>query len=401
MEFKNLDLAGKLDNYLLSKRVVEKEEREEKYGKIRDKFFASDAGSCGRKIAYEFFGLKKKILDARTLRILENGNFLQRRYSKYFKEMGVWENEELSVNTADNEEIPFFLSARTDIIINYKKLFEDVFGKYEKENPELDDLALVELKSINTWGFKGKDGVGTGSPKLDHLYQLMIYMWLTGIHQGWILYEDKNEQDMVAIPVVYDERVLFGSGDERSKGLIAELEKLAEMIEQKIVPPRCPEANEEKFPCFWKRGQCDFYDHCWNPDHNGEAIPIVEEGEGIEIDGIWYDPNNITLEDLKKLKEKLIKAPVTATVETSESKTKKKEEKPVVTESTPEDSTTEKEKKIKRVTPEKSINCTNCDNIIKYKRAKNGCVTCKKCKFVVSVVDVKEGTLKAVKGGKS
>ncbi len=304
MDFKNFNLTEKIDGYLLERRAKDILERQEKYGKVRDKFFASDSGSCKRKIAYEFYGLPKKTIDARTIRILENGNFLQSRYSKYFKDLGVWVNEELPFNTMDREDVPFFLAGRTDIIINYKKLFPEFFGEYTKEKEEINDLAIVEMKSINTWGFKGKDGVGeAGQAKLDHLYQLMLCMWLTGIHQGWIVYEDKNEQDTVAIPVVYDERILFGSGDERSKGIVNELEELAEQIEQKIIPPRTPEANVNKFPCKWKRGHCDFYDHCWNPEHNGEIIPIIETG--VEIDGEWFDPENITMEDLKKLKEKI------------------------------------------------------------------------------------------------
>lgn len=266
-----MDLTQRIDELLVERDKQRKEDRVRTHGTGRNSFYVSDAGKCPRKIAYEYYELPKSQLDGRVLRILENGNFLQDRYSAYFKELGVWVAEEVPVSTEAMDDVPILIRGRADILINAAKLFDET-GTYDKTEPPLEDLAIVEMKSINTWGFKSvvKDNL----PKTDHYYQLMLYLWLTGIPRGWVLYEDKNDQSMVAIPVAYDERVIYGS-EGRSKGLLQELEEVAQTLEAGEVPTRCAEAKPDKFPCKWKSGQCDFYDHCYDPAHNGRESKAV------------------------------------------------------------------------------------------------------------------------------
>jgi hypothetical protein len=263
-----MNLQKAVDQYLLERRAGEQAERLETYGENRDHFYFSELGKCKRKIAYEFFGLPKQTLAPRTLRILENGEYLQSRYSDYFKKMGIWVAEEVPYTTAELEDCPWAGSGRADIIINVGKLENP---EYDKEKPDLEDLAIIEMKSINTWGFSKV--VKENMPERDHYLQIQSYMWLSGIHKGWVVYEDKNDQTNAFIPVEYDKMAIFGSGDGRILGVVNEFTKLAEMIEKQEVPTRCPEAKAEGFPCKWKSGQCDFYDHCYDPEHHGNYIP--------------------------------------------------------------------------------------------------------------------------------
>jgi DNA-directed RNA polymerase subunit RPC12/RpoP len=46
----------------------------------------------------------------------------------------------------------------------------------------------------------------------------------------------------------------------------------------------------DRFPCSWKSGSCSYYEHCWNPEHNGE---LVEAKEIITIGGKEFDLNNL------------------------------------------------------------------------------------------------------------
>jgi len=145
------DLSAKIDEFVLWREKSRQNERTAKYGEQRSSFYVSEIGKCPRKIAYEFFGLPKSEMNARTLRLLENGNYLQARYSDYFKQMGVLVNEEVSMSTADDETVPFVLAGRLDMIINQSKLFG---VSHDEQNLSVADLAIVEMKSINTWGFR-------------------------------------------------------------------------------------------------------------------------------------------------------------------------------------------------------------------------------------------------------
>ncbi|RUM82852.1 MAG: hypothetical protein DSZ18_04070, partial [Candidatus Thioglobus sp.] len=73
------------------------------------------------------------------------------------------------------------ISGRMDYVIKHKE--------YSK--------AVVELKSINTRGFKAL----LDKPKPDHLIQLQIYLHLSKIEHGMVLYENKNDQQVKAFVV--------------------------------------------------------------------------------------------------------------------------------------------------------------------------------------------------------
>lgn len=296
-----LDIMEKIDQFVIQRDKTRQAERAERYGgSDREAFYVSEAGKCPRKVAYDFFGMPRKQMAGRVLRLLENGDYLQSRYSKYFKDMGVWLAEEVSVNVADREDVPFNLSGRLDIVINARKMADPTFTG----DPTVDEMAIIEMKSINTWGFK--DVAADLQPQPEHYLQIMIYMWLTGIHQGWVLYEDKNDQTAVACPVTYDERVIYGKGTEdgRGMGIVQEFMALAEVIEGKKVPERCSNANQSKFPCKWKSDQCDYYDHCWNPAHDGYLVP--KKQELIEVAGRTFNlnalPDGVTKEKVMEMK---------------------------------------------------------------------------------------------------
>lgn len=58
---------------------------------------------------------------------------------------------------------------------------------------------VVEIKSMNTFQFKKATGHPSGEK------QLKFYMWLTGIRNGFVLCEDKNDQNFKIFIVEYKE----------------------------------------------------------------------------------------------------------------------------------------------------------------------------------------------------
>ena len=289
----NFNLEKEVNNFILEERLKQVEQREEKYGSGRGGFFVTDAGKCPRQVFYDFkVPEKRESPDAHSIRRMDVGNYIEKRWEHYFTEMGLLTSSQNSVNTKNAPEVPFVMYGRFD------------FKIADHEGLEY----IVELKNVNTWGFKATQQ--EGRPKLDHYYQLQLYMWMTGIHRGWLIYEDKNDQSTEYFYIEYDPRVVHG--DEKVKGLIHELYELAVLIDEEKTPERCADAKPDGFPCKWKSGQCGYYNFCYDPNHNGiigNTQQQVEQPKPIEpvlftlgdreID-LANLPEDLTLKDVEK-----------------------------------------------------------------------------------------------------
>ena len=147
-------------------------------------FYPSNLGNpCNRMLYLAYNGLlPHQFIEPTLQRIFDCGDSLGLRYEKYFEQMGLLISAESPVKCADP-----VISGRMDYVIKHKE-----HGK-----------AVVELKSINTRGFKAL----LDKPKPDHIIQLQIYLHLSKIEHGIVLYEDKNDQQVKAFVVNYDEKV--------------------------------------------------------------------------------------------------------------------------------------------------------------------------------------------------
>ena len=146
-------------------------------------FHPSQVGQpCDRLLYLGYNGL----LEAYTIvpklaRIFGCGSALENRVSKYFNDMGLELEREVPV-TFDYPPI----SGRIDFIIDH--------GEYGP--------MPVELKSINNAGFNKL----TSSPKPEHLVQLQLYLALWPVEYGTVLYENKDNQDLKAFLVKYEQK---------------------------------------------------------------------------------------------------------------------------------------------------------------------------------------------------
>jgi len=153
------------------------------------KFHPSSIGSCVRQIVYTMLGTEVEPHEPRLMRVFECGHSMHERFERWFGELGIQIAPELVLDENSPDETiarkcrELNVSGRTDSVI--------IIG---------DKLYLVELKSANSNMFKYQ----LKQPKVQHLWQLQIYMYLTNIHEGFLLYEDKNTQELKEFYIKYD-----------------------------------------------------------------------------------------------------------------------------------------------------------------------------------------------------
>ena len=147
-------------------------------------FYPSNLGNpCNRMLYLAYNGLlPSQFIEPTLQRIFDCGDYLGHRFEKYFEQMGILLATESPVRCDDP-----VISGRIDFIFKHKEHAQ----------------AVVELKSINDRGFKAL----LDKPKADHLIQTQIYLHLSKIDYGFVLYENKNNQEVKAFAVNYDPKV--------------------------------------------------------------------------------------------------------------------------------------------------------------------------------------------------
>ena len=218
------------------------------------KFYPSSVGKCLRAIVYQMQGYKAQEADARFLFICDNGTYFHERLEALFDTTGLLIAPEVSFKMPELR-----LSGRTDAIIknflehessnNIIKLYKE-----DKETQKQDllyegsdnDIIIVELKSINDSGFNYLDRKG---PKEAHVMQLMLYMHLTGIKQGMLLYENKNDQKLKEFFIGYDSVL--------AEKIMKKIHLANKHVDEKTLPPK--EYEPSDFECRY----CEYRNLCW------------------------------------------------------------------------------------------------------------------------------------------
>jgi hypothetical protein len=119
--------------------------------------------------------------DSRTLRIFDNGHCVHGRLQRYLKEAGILLEDEVPVA---NEE--YEIRGHTDGIIEFN-----------------GTTGILEIKSMNARNF-----YSAYEPKPEHLVQVNVYMFCTGIPRACLLYECKDDQQLKEFFVKQDPAVL-------------------------------------------------------------------------------------------------------------------------------------------------------------------------------------------------
>ena len=122
------------------------------------------------------------------------------------------------------------------------------------------DVEILEIKTINSWGFKSVDPITGGKPKVEHVAQVQAYMWMSGLKRARILYVKKDlsvgpDEVMCEHVVERDESII-----ESIKDMLVEC---AQVIDGEYVgvPPRLDECRTKSSP---RAKYCVAQKHCFD-----------------------------------------------------------------------------------------------------------------------------------------
>lgn len=143
----------------------------------RGTYSASSLNSCVRRQQFTFLGMPDVWNNPKTNGILQNGTFMHIR----------WQMAGLTEGWMKAAEVP--------VGHNHMRL------SGTQDGVAYNDY-VVELKSINTYGFSS---VNTFGPKEGHEEQVGTYVAATGAPGAVIIYEDKNTQEFKEFVYTRDE----------------------------------------------------------------------------------------------------------------------------------------------------------------------------------------------------
>jgi len=145
------------------------------------RYYPSEVGSCLRKLFYSYKYPKE--VDAEMLKVFETGNIM---HGFVVEVLSSERNKEVELLKS---EIPFKIEVE-DFIISGR----------------VDDLILIRAsgKNVLVEVKSTKDISFIKTPRMNNVMQLMFYMEATGVHNGVILYIDKNNLKSKVFVVEFD-----------------------------------------------------------------------------------------------------------------------------------------------------------------------------------------------------
>ena len=219
-------------------------ETQERVGLHASALIKGDKDFCLRQqvLSLIYRQLQGEQLSVGLKRIFEEGNAIHEKWQRLFIRAGYSNPNDLDVTQFNKK---YRISFTPDIIC---------------EVPEFYNGKMVgELKSVNTYQFQKM----TRHPSA--WKQLQWYMFLTGIHKGFVLSEDKNTQDIKIEVYDYDPEVVATFID-RAEEIKYRYNKV--MKEHKMVK-RPSNANS---PDCKRCSACAMRNACWNINGGGERI---------------------------------------------------------------------------------------------------------------------------------
>jgi len=192
------------------------------------RYYPSEVGSCMRKLWYSYKYPQE--IDSDLRKIFEAGNIIhgfvvEVLKSEKNKDVKLLESEiPFKIETGD-----FTISGRVDDLV-----FVNLSGKN----------VLIEVKSTKDVSFVKK-------PQTSHVTQLMFYMEATGVHNGIILYVDKNNLKSKVFEVEFDHQ--------KAAEIFDRFKSLHEHLKEDRVPtPEAKRAVDMEWMCRF----CEYREKC-------------------------------------------------------------------------------------------------------------------------------------------
>lgn len=191
------------------------------------RYFPSEIGSCMRKVWFSY--KKPKETEADLVRIFETGNILhdfvvEVLRSERTPEVELLENEFPFKIQVDN----FLVAGRVDDLILVK-----LSGK----------KVLIEVKSTRSLKY-------IDNPMQRHVIQLQFYMHATGVHDGMLLYIEKNTLQTKWFDLRYDKKIVDNA--------IKRFKQLHKALNANKMPGAEAKISGDEWMCRY----CPYFDEC-------------------------------------------------------------------------------------------------------------------------------------------
>ena len=191
-------IGGTKELFIISKleRLFDAEfNREDRTGLHASNILASEKDFCYRELVLSFYYKKRKEeLPTNLKKIFMEGNYIHKKWQHLFKLAGI----AISIEKQHHiEEFDCYMTPDAEVKI----------GK---------TIYIVEIKSMNTFAFKHAVTHPKGAK------QCKFYMHYKGIKNGFVLMEDKNNQDIKVQLIEYNP----DDGDEEIKVCILRLKNI-------------------------------------------------------------------------------------------------------------------------------------------------------------------------------
>lgn len=206
------------------------------------------SGTCPRQWFYAFTGgiMREEDMDAMSIANMAYGTEAHARIQKVFADTGILVEEEKNVNTIGDENFPP-INGFVDLIINWQ-----------------GEEAVGEIKTTSSESYVSKKA--KSQPAGYHLLQVLIYMKVLGLNKGFLLYENKNTQQLLIIPVTWNVA---------NKKLVEDtfdwMNKVYKNWQDGNKPTR-PFKSERSVVCK----TCPFRKHCWEDEDGTATLPVLE-----------------------------------------------------------------------------------------------------------------------------
>ena len=178
---KNIDEETKFVKQVMTRGA----DTQERIGLHASALIVSDKKFCIREqvLSLIYKQLQGEQIDIGLKRIFEEGNAIHEKWQRLFIRAGYAKAEDCDFTRFHKD---YEVSFTPDVIVDLPE-----FGKM-----------VVEIKSVNTFQFQKMNNHPSGEK------QLQFYMYLTGIHQGFVLCDDKNTQNFKVFYKQYDPSVV-------------------------------------------------------------------------------------------------------------------------------------------------------------------------------------------------
>jgi len=216
-----------METFSIQKLISDKLRANQENREIKN-WHASGLGTCmtGRYLAR--LGVKPdQEFDDRTLRVFSVGNLFEDWIVNLLK----------GINSVQVE---------TQGRVESKEL--DISGRYDLKITKDGKPLIYELKSKQSKAFWYMSNKGEGASPHNKM-QLWLYLYLTGVEEGRLVYISKDDLSILEYPIFRDDKELKDS-------VLSELDILNRAWEAKLPP------NPIADPKDWRNRYCNFHKQC-------------------------------------------------------------------------------------------------------------------------------------------